>query len=108
MKVPEITHLQWLVLQILLDGEQNGEFVRNELAKFGIKKSLPAFYQLMARLEEASFVRGRYEQLVIDGQPVKKRRYRISAPGQRAWESTRDFYMALACEEKGGLANGLR
>lgn len=93
MKLPPITHLQFSVLAFLHGGEQAGKSVRRHLADLGMRRSGPAFYQLMSRLEDAGLVRGRYDQQVIDGQIIKERRYTISDEGLRAWQATRDFYV---------------
>jgi DNA-binding PadR family transcriptional regulator len=96
MAVPDTTSLQFLVMGTLLHGEESGQSVREELVKHGVRKSGPAFYQLMARMEDDGLVRGRYESYVINGQPIKERRYKLTAHGQRAWEKARDFYMQVA------------
>lgn len=92
MKLPRITHLQFSVLASLRGGEQAGKAVRAQLAELGLRRSGPAFYQLMSRLEDAGLVAGRYEQQVIDGQIIKERVYTITEKGERAWQTTRDFY----------------
>jgi DNA-binding PadR family transcriptional regulator len=94
--LPELTHLQFLVLSLLLNGERSGRYIREQLAKQGEKKTLAAFYQMMARLEEGNMVQGWYETNVIDGQTVKQRYYRILAHGVTCWERTRDFYRESA------------
>lgn len=93
MQLPEITHLQFVVLGTLLDGPQTGRDVRARLQEFGVRKSGPAFYQLMARLEDGGLVQGQYEQEVVDGQRIKQRRYKVRAAGRRAWQASRDFYV---------------
>lgn len=105
MAIPDITHLQCLVLGTLLDGEESGQGVRTLLAKHGVKKSGPAFYQLMARMEDDGLVKGRYDQFVLEGQPIKERRYRITPNGQRVWEKTRDFYLSQFATNHGGIAH---
>jgi DNA-binding PadR family transcriptional regulator len=94
MPLPEITHLQFLILALLLDGELSGRKLREGLAEAGHRKSAPAFYQFMARLEDAELVEGRYDQKVIDGQIIKERFYTLTGAGERAWADVRDFYMA--------------
>jgi DNA-binding PadR family transcriptional regulator len=96
MPLPDITHLQFLLLTALLEGERSGRELRECLAKEGQRKSAPAFYQVMARLEDARFVEGWYEQKLIDGQAFKERRYKLTGPGLRAWEEVRDFYLRQA------------
>lgn len=93
MKPPEITHLQFSVLALLQAGEQSGKAVRRRLGGLGMRRSGPAFYQLMSRLEDAGLAEGRYEQRVVDGQVIKERHYTITGDGVAAWEATRDFYL---------------
>jgi DNA-binding PadR family transcriptional regulator len=90
--LPEITHLQFLVLASLFDGEQSGRFLRLKLHESGERRSGPAFYQMMARLEDAGFVRGHYDQKIVEGQIIKERRYRITASGTTACRRAYEFY----------------
>jgi DNA-binding PadR family transcriptional regulator len=104
-KVPSITALQFAVLGVLTNGEISGQELRDELSKRGISKSGPAFYQIMARLEDAKFVEGCYVQTVIDGQPIKERRYKLTAKGNATWERAYDFYVRFASSVSAGVAN---
>lgn len=90
--LPTLTHLQFLVLGVLRADELPGRVIRRTLASYGVRRTAPAFYQLMARLEAAGLVEGRYEQIVIGDQAVTERRYRITVEGSRTWERTQDFY----------------
>ena len=94
--LPSITHLQFLVLGLLLRDALPGRRLRRELAARGIRRTAPAFYQMMSRLEEAGFVRGWYDQKVVDGQIIKQRHYKLTASGAGAWTDTRDFYASAA------------
>src|SRR3954470_19168667 len=91
-RIPEITHLQFLVLGMLRGGERPGRAVRRELARHGVAPTGPAFYQMMARLEDAGLVAGAYDQKIVDGQIIKERRYALTPRGEQAWSSTRAFY----------------
>ena len=93
MKLPAITHLQFLVLDCLTGQERPGLQIRQRLSTSGVRQSGPAFYRMMARLEDASMVEGYYVQEVIDGQIIKQRHYRLSPQGRRSWDSTRRFYL---------------
>ena len=104
MSVPKLTHLQFLVIGVLLRGDCSGRVVRSELEAFGIRKSGPAFYQLMARLEDAGWLEGRYEQEVVEGQIIRERIYTLRPPGLEAWNASRDFY-AKAIADLGGLGD---
>jgi|RhiMethySRZTD1v2_1073278.scaffolds.fasta_scaffold08485_4 DNA-binding PadR family transcriptional regulator len=93
IKLPLITHLQFLVLEALSIDEQAGRQLRSLLSSVGVRNSGPAFYQMMARLEEAGLVEGWYEQTIIAGQNLKERRYRLTRAGLRAVSDTRAFYL---------------
>ena len=107
MPLPDISHLQYLLLAALIDGERSGRQLRAALEQQGERKSGPAFYQLMARMEDAKLVTGRYEQKIVEGQIIKERVYTASGAGVTAFETARDFYAAVAARQlglEGGLA----
>lgn len=91
-RLPPITHLQYLVLGCLLDDEQPGRAIREAIAAYGVRRTGPAFYQMMSRLERAKLVEGWYEQVVVGDQAVTERRYRIRPAGVKVWRETSDFY----------------
>jgi DNA-binding PadR family transcriptional regulator len=96
-RLPKLSHLQALVLAISSEGgEQWGKEFREKLAVRGCRMSGPAFYQLMARMEEAGLVRGSYETKIIKGQTLKQRRYRPTGEGQKALRNVLDFYAETA------------
>ena len=95
-RLPQITHLQFLVLGRLLNDEQPGRVIRDAIAEFGVRRSGPAFYQMMSRLERAKLVEGWYEQVVVGDQAVTERRYRIRPAGARVWRETSEFYRKAA------------
>jgi DNA-binding PadR family transcriptional regulator len=99
-RIPEITHLQFLVLGMLRGGERRGRHVRRALSGRGIERSGPAFYQMMARLEDAGLLTGEYDQKIVAGQIIKERRYALTPRGDAAWTATRAFY-SDAIEEYG-------
>lgn len=102
--LPDITHLQFLVLGILLRSEHPGRQIRRELQKHAVRRTMPAFYQMMARLEDAQLVEGWYNQKVVQGQIIKERCYRLEPAGAQAWTATRDFYAATT--KRFGLQKG--
>jgi hypothetical protein len=91
-KLPVITHLQFLVLGCLRAGEQPGRVIRDAIAAYGVRRSGPAFYQMMSRLERARLVEGWYGQITVGDQAITARRYRIRPAGEKVWSETRDFY----------------
>lgn len=101
--IPQITHLQFLILSILREGEFSGRKLRAELTEHGIQKSGPAFYQLMARLEDNRLVKGWYTQKIVEGQIIKERCYKLTKEGQHTWNGVSKFYMELMNFQPKGL-----
>jgi DNA-binding PadR family transcriptional regulator len=91
-QLPELSHLQFAVLEVLGAAQMSGKDLRKGLNGIGLKKSGPAFYQMMARLEEAKFIEGWYIQQIIDGQIIKERQYKITGNGIRALNQAKRFY----------------
>ena len=94
--LPALTHLHYLVLGVLRTDEQPGRVLRQALASYGVRRSGPAFYQLMARIERARLVEGWYEQVMVGDQTVTERRYSITRDGARRWVEAHRFYDELA------------
>lgn len=103
MPVPDVTHLQYLLLVALLNGERTGRELRGELEQQGQRKSGPAFYQLMARMEDAKLVTGRYDQKIIEGQIIKERVYTITGSGAAAVADVDSFFAGLMARRGLGL-----
>ena len=104
-RLPRLTHLQFLVLDQLRGGVQPGRVIRDALAARGVKRSGPAFYQMMARLEDAKLVKGWYVKKEVEGHTVKERWYKITPGGLRTWQQVLDFYRQQA-ESRGQMATG--
>lgn len=94
-ELPAITHLQFLVLGVLLSGEESGRAIREVIASYGLRRSGPAFYQMMARMERDGIVQGSYERIIVGDQAVTERRYRITAAGSKQWKKAYAFYEAV-------------
>lgn len=94
-RVPSLSHLQFLVLGTLVGGELPGREIRRVMARFGVRSTAAAFYQMMARLERARWVEGWYEQITVNDQAVTERRYRIRPAGVRIWTDARAFYQSV-------------
>src|SRR5215813_1532015 len=84
--------MQFLVLGVLLSAEQSGRAIRQALDAYGVGRSAPAFYQMMARLERDGMVEGWYGQIKVGDQGVTERRYRVTAAGAKLWEGSYTFY----------------
>lgn len=94
--LPVLTHLQFLVLGVLRTEPQAGRTLRQALSAYGIKRTGPAFYQLMARLEKDRLVDGWYEQIAAGDQLVTERHYKVTVEGARRWKEARAFYEHVA------------
>ncbi|MEI6144180.1 MAG: hypothetical protein WCP91_01120 [Candidatus Berkelbacteria bacterium] len=93
--LPKLTHLQYLVLgHINRPGlpETSGKSLRQLLNDCGIGKTIPAFYQLMARLEESGYVVGEYHKVQSGNQVYRERHYWLTDQGVREAENSRIFY----------------
>jgi DNA-binding PadR family transcriptional regulator len=93
MHIPRLSHIQFLTLIFLSKGALTGRELRDALAAHGVRRSGPGFYQIMARLEDAGFVTGRYQQEIVDGQIIRERSYKVTAVGRRACAESRAFYL---------------
>ena len=93
MSIPDLTHLQYLILAHLATTAKSGQELRAILKQHGVQQSGPAFYQLMGRLETAGLVRGQYQPSTAGGHACRERRYKIATAGLDAWEQALNFYM---------------
>jgi DNA-binding PadR family transcriptional regulator len=105
MPLPDLTTLQFAVLLVLGGVERSGREIRSKLAEQGVSKTLAAFYQLMARMEDAKLVEGSYHKAEVAGQPVQERWYKITGAGIRAYNEAQSFYRnAPSLGRKGACA----
>jgi DNA-binding PadR family transcriptional regulator len=102
-KGTELSQLQLAVLNCLLNGDLSGRDLRAQLASLGWRKSGPAFYQMMSRIEDAGLVKGNYTKRLVSGQQIRERSYRITASGERAWEEVVAFLGKLRLARAGGV-----
>ncbi len=93
--LPGLSQLQFLALGALIAGERPGRELREEVRRFGVRRTRAAFYQFMARLERDGLVEGWYAPVRAGEVTVTERHYRITAAGQRAWKETRAFHAAV-------------
>jgi DNA-binding PadR family transcriptional regulator len=101
MGLPELTHLQIAVLGTLMNGELTGRSLREQLAGLGQKHTRAAFYQLMGRLEDSGFVKGRYDHQMIEGVAIKERVYEVTGSGSAAYDAALAYYQHRAANRLG-------
>ncbi len=102
MRVPKLSHIQFMILTLLQAEDASGKEIRDALRRSGVRRSGPGFYQIMSRMEDGGFVKGKYRQEIVDSQIIRERYYEITAVGRRACRDSRDFYL----EWIGRLDNG--
>ncbi|MEM8781928.1 MAG: PadR family transcriptional regulator [Planctomycetota bacterium] len=92
-RLPPYTPLQFAVLSLVVPGEVPGRALRQALKdKYGHKRSGPAFYQLMSRLEEMGLVVGTYHTVTVGEQDVRERRYSLTGDGVDALNEMQAFH----------------
>lgn len=99
MKSPEVTSLQFAVLCAVGASARSGAEVRRLLGKSGHQRSLPSFYDLMARMEDGGLLKGWYEQIEVGGHKVRERRYQLTGSGFEA----RNYFTKWAASVGGDL-----
>ncbi|MEQ9504462.1 MAG: helix-turn-helix transcriptional regulator [Deltaproteobacteria bacterium] len=90
--MPALTALQYLVLRALISGELGAKDLKEVLRDNDVKKSSPAFYQLMTRLEEKGYIDAWWDE---EADHHRTRKYRITGEGQRSVHQTEAFYTAV-------------
>jgi len=96
-----LTPLQFLVLGLLLAQEQPGRNLRSQAAEYGLRRSAPAFYQMMARLERDQLVDGWYEPVTVGDQAMRERWYCVTPEGRKQWKHARAFYRLIEMKAAG-------
>ena len=92
--LPAPTHLQFLVLDVLLHHSEgtSATTLRDALRQYGEDREGPKFYQMMRRLEESGFIESWSQQFNVGGGQVSRTYYRVTAQGRVAWRLTVEFY----------------
>ena len=93
--LPTISHLQFLVLDILghAIGDVSATVLRKALSEYGDVRSGPKFYQLMRRMEEDRLLEVVHARFEIAGGEVGRTLYRRTGQGLEAWQAVLDFYL---------------
>ncbi len=95
-ELPEVTHLQFLVLDAVDRGQAFSRQIRDVLKAYGQGEKHPAFYMLLRRMEEAGLLEGsRHSQVVeLTGrmQHLREKVYRLTEKGAQQHRSCLAFY----------------
>lgn len=92
--LPTLTHLQFLVLDILARFPRgtSAQNLREAMLQVGHDQRGPKFYQLMGRLNEAGMVESWQQEFDVAGSDVSRTFYKLTAAGRIAWRITLEFY----------------
>lgn len=94
--LPEMSGLQFLVVQLLFAGPQSGEELRRRMEEAGAKIGPSSFSRLMRRMEDANYLQAQSEEGPSGCRLVCPRRYEVTDLGVGIWKRVREFYAAGA------------
>ena len=88
--LPNVTHLQFLVLDVLVRRPEgtSATTLRDALSEYGEDREGPKFYQMMRRLERSDFVTSWSKQFNVGGGEVARTYYRATESGRISWRIT--------------------
>jgi len=95
MGLPELSHLQYLALDLLNKGALEGQELQAALAREGQKQRTgPAFYMFTKRLVEAGYVESAKESRERETGPGATQIlvYKLTSVGRRARRAAQAFY----------------
>jgi hypothetical protein len=94
--LPEMSCLQFLVVQLLFAGPQSGAELRRKMKEAGLKIGPPSFSRLMRRMEAANYVHAQSETTPSGCRFVYPRRFDVTDLGVGVWKQVREFYATAA------------
>ena len=95
MAVPQITHLQFLVIDAIASLQQaSASEIRKQLSEYGLDQKGPKFYQLMGRLEKAGFIESWSQPFDAAGSEVTRTFYKNRPDGKKQKQLVCEFYAA--------------
>lgn len=95
MKLPELSHLQFFALVSLGHETLSGENLRKVMGR-DRPRTLAAFYQLMARLEQSQYVVVERIDRMRGNQHIQECRYTLTTKGRKQMKASIDFYEKAA------------
>lgn len=94
-KLPTITHLQFLILNIIYHEERSSIEIQNSLFQCGIIMSHPSFHQLLDRMLTAGWVKRRKATASYKNRPCVQSFYTLTRDGGGAHDKTMGFYIRI-------------
>lgn len=100
-KLPEISHLQFAIIDSCLGHEwKRGRDIRKALKCLGWERSLPSFYKQMNRLLQSGLVVSDSQQQRFDKHVETHTLYRLTETGERVHTSTLNYYVTRSAVRK--------
>jgi len=90
--VPDLSHVQFFVLESLMVCPLSTKQLRSELHGVGWARSKPTFHELTKRLEERGLIHGFFERKFVGYFVIRERHYEITTAGVRAYHEAQAFY----------------
>ena len=92
--LPTITHLQFLVLDLLTKTRDglSAQLLKDSVSGVSPDYGGPKFYQLMGRLAEVGLVEITSRDIAVAGGTVTRSFYQATPVGVAAWRVTTEFY----------------
>ena len=90
--LPEMSPLQFVVVQLLFAGPQSGGQLRRRMEQAGVKIGPPSFSRLMLRMETAGYLQAHDEDGPAGCHLVRPRRFEVTDLGVAIWSRVREFY----------------
>jgi hypothetical protein len=90
--LPDITHVQFFVLESLMVCPLRGKDLRDELEEFGWLRTNETFPELINQLEKLGFVVGFYAVRILGDVELLDHRYELTVAGMRAYHRAHPFY----------------
>jgi len=98
--IPRLSHLQFLVVGLLRGRTLPGREIRDGLEQLDVRKSGPAFYQLMSRLEDGGLVTGQYHQEIVSGQIIRfGNKYKVAIKAHNLVNTDRPDFVCSVPEQ---------
>jgi hypothetical protein len=96
MSLPELSHLQFLMIRLLFAEPRTGKELRRLSKAESAKLSPPSFSRLTQRMERLNYLHSQDELTASGRRYVRPRRFQVTDLGIVVWSRAREFYVTSA------------
>ena len=96
MRLPEMTSLQFLAVNLLFGGERSGKQLAADLAALGVRRSQATISRLVQRMIVEGYLHIEFRARTEGSQVIRERYYTVTDVGVAHWHAAREFYASLA------------